>query len=244
MTKTCRQFRERALGLGEAGIPLEEDLQAHLDTCDECRAVAADLEALAAAARQLGPLPVPAESWPRLARSLVAQGVRPPVAPRPVRWTGTWLAVAASLVVALGAALWIVARGPAVPAGGGAAGTSAGDAASSDLVATIETELQLAASHYEKAIAGLEQVAASSEAPLDPEVMAMLRQNLRVIDAAIDDSRVALRTEPGNRLAQESLFEAFRRKIGLLQDTIALMNEMRKGDEAGAARAVESLNKS
>jgi hypothetical protein len=55
---------------------------------------------------------------------------------------------------------------------------------------------------------------------------------------------VALRAHPENRLAQESLFEAFRRKIALLQDTIALMNEMRKGDQAGAARVVESVNKS
>jgi hypothetical protein len=244
VTITCQQFRERALGLGDAGIPLEAELQAHLDTCDKCRAVAADLEALVGTARALDPVPVPADAWPRLARALVGQGVRPPVAQPPVRWTGTWLAVAASLLVTLGAALWVVARGPAVPGPDAAAGAPGAGAPSSDLVATIESELQLAASHYEKAIAGLERVAASSDAPLDPEVMATLRQNLRVIDAAIDDSQVALRAEPGNRLAQESLFEAFRRKIGLLQDTIALMNEMRKGDEAGAARAVESLNKS
>jgi hypothetical protein len=65
-----------------------------------------------------------------------------------------------------------------------------------------------------------------------------------VIDQAIEESRVALRTEPASQVAQENLFEAFRRKIGLLQDTIALMNEMRQGDEAGAARIVENLKKS
>ena len=50
--------------------------------------------------------------------------------------------------------------------------------------------------------------------------------------------------EPDDSIAQESLFEAFRRKVALLQDTIALMNEMRKGDTDGAARIVEGLNKS
>ena len=65
-----------------------------------------------------------------------------------------------------------------------------------------------------------------------------------MIDQAIDESRTALRTQPADQMAQESLFEAFRRKVSLLQDTIALMNEMRKGNQAGAARVAESLNKS
>ncbi len=241
---TCREFRERALELGDAGVQLDAELRAHLDTCDACRAVAAELEAIASAARSLGPRPVPADAWPRLTLALGRAGVRAPVQEAPVRWTGTWLAVAASLILTLGAALWVVARGPVVPPGGNEAGSAAEAPTSSELVASIESELQLAAAHYEKAIAGLEQVATASDAPLDPEVMATLRENLKVIDTAIDDSRLALRREPENRVAQESLFEAFRRKIGLLQDTIALMNEMRKGDEMGAARAVESLNKS
>ena len=103
--------------------------------------------------------------------------------------------------------------------------------------------MQLAASHYEKAIAALEQVANQSDSPLDAEVMATVRQNLAVIDKAIDDSRTALRSQPESQLAQESLFDAFRRKVSLLQDTIALMNEMRKGNQAGAARIGEA-NKS
>ena len=45
-------------------------------------------------------------------------------------------------------------------------------------------------------------------------------------------------------MAQESLFEAFRSKIGLLQDTISLINEMRKGNQAEAARIAGSLHKS
>ena len=65
-----------------------------------------------------------------------------------------------------------------------------------------------------------------------------------VIDKAIGESRSALRAEPANRPAQQSLFEALRRKVSLLQDTIVLMNEMRKGNEAGAARIVEGINKS
>ena len=65
-----------------------------------------------------------------------------------------------------------------------------------------------------------------------------------MIDSAINESRTALRAQPDSQIAQESLFDAFRRKVSLLQDTIALMNEMRKGNPEGAARVVEGLNKS
>jgi hypothetical protein len=65
-----------------------------------------------------------------------------------------------------------------------------------------------------------------------------------VIDQAIGESRVALQAQPTSAPAQESLFDAFRSKIALLQDTIALINEMRKGDQAGAARVAGSLDKS
>ena len=72
----------------------------------------------------------------------------------------------------------------------------------------------------------------------------MLQKNLGIIDQAILDSRLALQTQPTNQLAQASLFEAFRRKVALLQDTITLINEMRKGNQAGAAKVLQNLNRS
>ena len=51
-----------------------------------------------------------------------------------------------------------------------------------------------------------------------------------------------MQKEPENDVAQQSLFEALRSKIALLQDTIALINEMRKGNQEGAARIVSGLN--
>ena len=73
---------------------------------------------------------------------------------------------------------------------------------------------------------------------IDPQTAAMLQKNLRVIDEAIAESRAALGSEPQSAPARDSLFDALRRKVSLLQDTIALMNEMRKGNNAGAAQLV------
>lgn len=136
-------------------------------------------------------------------------------------------AAAALLVVAISAGLWSlwVSREQAEPLR--ATRTEAGDRRAQDLVATVESEIALAAEHYEKAIAGLEEAARASGTELDPDVMATLKTNLALVDQAIDDSRRAVRDQPDNLVAQASLLDAFRRKVTLLQDTVALMREVR-----------------
>jgi hypothetical protein len=62
-----------------------------------------------------------------------------------------------------------------------------------------------------------------------------------VIDQATTSVGPKVQSEPSSQPAQESLIENFKAKIGLLQNTVALINEMRKGNEAGAARIVSGL---
>jgi hypothetical protein len=64
-----------------------------------------------------------------------------------------------------------------------------------------------------------------------------------VIDQAISESRAALKSEPDSAPAQESLFTALRRKVSLLQEMLALINEMRKGNQDGAARILSEINR-
>ena len=106
---------------------------------------------------------------------------------------------------------------------------------------SVEAELRQASEHYEKAINGLEQIAHAEQGALDPRTAATLQKNLAVIDQAIVESREALHTQPNSEPAQQSLIDNFKTKITLLQDTVALINEMRKGNEAGAARIVSGL---
>ena len=87
----------------------------------------------------------------------------------------------------------------------------------------------------------IEAIATTEQSELDPRTAATLQKNLAVIDQAISESRAAVRSEPASEPAQQSLIEGFKTKIGLLQDTVALINEMRKGNEAGAARIVSGL---
>jgi hypothetical protein len=113
----------------------------------------------------------------------------------------------------------------------------------------VEEEFRLAEQHYQNAIAKLEEAAkldqaGSGENTIDPKTADTLQKNLKVIDQAIAESRAALKSEPLSAPARDSLFDALKRKVALLQDTIALMNEMRKGNATGAAHIVDGLNKS
>ena len=47
--------------------------------------------------------------------------------------------------------------------------------------------------------------------------------------------------EPSSEPALASLLDNFKSKIALLQETIALINEMRRGSDTGAAGAVTGL---
>jgi hypothetical protein len=143
-----------------------------------------------------------------------------------------WLALAAALVlVTFGVYLVDVLRTPAPP-GDNRTATSEGPGS----VEAVARELSLALEHYDNAIVELQKVAQTDQTALDPDVAETLKKNLTVIDRAIADSRTALRTDPQNEPARETLIDALKRKVGVLQTTVSLMNEMRKGDAAGAAR--------
>ena len=220
----------------------EQRLLAHLATCPDCSAMAGDFNAIRLTARGLDQPVPPDRAWTRLSAALEAERHQ-----ERRWWTfspgARWqiAAVALALLVIVAGATWTALRqvtpAPAVVAT--APGPSTVDP---DLVRSVETELKLAEEHYEKAIAGLEQITNAGRSTLDPQVAAVLQKNLSIIDQAIGESRDALRAQPANEVAQESLFGALRSKVTLLQETLTLINEMRKGNQEGAARIVSGLN--
>jgi Putative zinc-finger len=218
---------------GTLGATERADVDRHLAACAECRQAVGELRELVRRVSSLEPLEPPARVWRRIARD-VERDKGSPVSAGPARKRGTtpfWLAAAAVLVLAaiVGVRYSTIGRqGPATTAG-------APDAQS------IASELALAEEHYQKAISGLEQIANAEKGALDPRTAATLQKNLAVIDQAITESRAALQAQPNSEPAQQSLLESFKTKIALLQDTVALINEMRKGNDAGAAKIVSGL---
>jgi anti-sigma factor RsiW len=247
---TCAQYRDaiQELADGSLGPVRRAELQTHLDLCDDCRALAADLQKIRAAAASLEPMAPPARVWNAIAGELRKEGrITPPRRTVPA----AVLAIAASLVLVIGGALYMLqSAGDLRPVQQAASGPAtspaadAGNAPQANTVQSINEDLTAAVQHYESAIAKLEQAVNSDNGAIDPETAAVLKRNLPVIDQAIAETKSALKSEPESAPARESLFEALRKKVGLLQDTIALMNAMRKGNSAGAAQLIEDRSKS
>jgi anti-sigma factor RsiW len=244
---TCDTAGERLQDRIDGTIDPAEvrELDRHLAGCASCRGLAADLAAVSDAAAALEPIAVPEHVWLQLAgrwRREHDVGARPPRA-QPRRGYAAFhlLAAAAVLAVAIGGG-WIAWRatgtgGPEVLLERSAgAGAGAGNVAPSVLVETAQKDIEAADQLYTRAIAGLEQAAAGQKDLLSPEVAAMLDKNIEVIDEAIVESRAAVQSQPQSVEARESLFDALRKKVALLQNTISLVSEISRGNQAGASR--------
>ena len=220
----------------------ERALERHVEGCAACRALVADLRTIQAASFTLDrhePHPhVLAALRARLATEAlpVARGRLLAWPASRAAWAG-W-AAAAALVIATMAGIYPLLRTDTRHV------EDQADAVEStgDPVASVVQELEAAAGHYDKAIRDLEQIARSDSGVLDPQLAGVLQKNLQVIDQAIGESRAALKAQPASQDAQESLFDAMRSKVVLLQQTVELINEMRKGNQAEAGRLIQGLN--
>jgi len=230
----------------------QAEVERHLAECAVCRAIVDDLREIRRVAGSLEVRQPPARAWSRIERAIAleqqhAADSQPGDASDAAASGGSsrrtlgWLAAAAVLALAtiVGLRYGVTRQTPRDTATANA--TVASDAAGADASAAIEAELRAAEAHYDKAIKGLEQIATSEQSALDPKTAATLQKNLAVIDQAINESRAAVRAQPTSEPARESLMDSFKTKLALLQDTVALINEMRKGNEAGAARAASGL---
>lgn len=226
---------------GELAADERAAVSAHLGQCASCRATAADLARVRDAARALGPVAPPDHIWLEIAGQIhLADRPTPADATAQTRRRSAawqWIGLAAALVLTTLLTYAVIHLRDQAPA-------TTGNAAASGSVETVAQELSLALEHYDKAIAELELLAKNNDGTIDPVTAATLQKNLGVIDQAIAESRAALANDPQSQPAFDSLIDALRRKVGILQTTVALMNEMRRGNQEGAARVVAGAGKS
>ena len=212
------------------------EVEAHLASCERCRAAVADFSAIRQVTLSLEPELPPAHVWTKLSAAFEAERRSSFHG-----WGFSWQqSLAASLVtLTLVASLAWIGKGLA-PVNNSSARLAS--ATTTKEPTSVKAEFDLAEAQYTSAIEGLESITKRDQSTLDMETADVLQANLTVIDGAITESRAALQTEPDNPAAQDSLFDALRSKLELLQDVVALINEMRKGNPEGAARIVSGLN--
>jgi len=232
---------------GTLGPIRRAELELHLDACEGCRALAEDLKDIARSARALDTLEPPPRVWKAVAAGIHADGGGAALSHAFYRHRSTAvLAIAAALVIAVGASLFVrrtpqsTSPPPAAAPSAAATGTPpapapVGNAGPEDPVQSVVTELAATEKHFQNLVE-----ASEATNTVDPKTAAAMQKNLQVMNEAISETRKALVADPQSAPARASLYEVLKQKIQFLQDTIALMNEMRQGDAAGAAQIVES----
>ncbi|HTG88759.1 MAG TPA: zf-HC2 domain-containing protein [Vicinamibacterales bacterium] len=246
----CEDLNEALVDLvdGRLDGAGQRSVERHLEGCESCRALVEDLRSIRAAAFMLDRREPKAETWSKVQAAIAAEPAPKgrlldmSAARRSFRGTNwpVWLGAAAALILATMIGLLPLMSRPE-PAHDDSAEATAADGTEAT-VESVTAEFEAAEKHYQKAIDDLQTLASKDTGELDPQVASVLQKNLTVIDQAISESREALKAQPANASAQSGLFEGLRTKVALLQQTVELINEMRKGNQAEAGRRVQTLS--
>jgi anti-sigma factor RsiW len=210
-------------------------LEAHLAACSRCRALAADFRALRSAAAALELRMPPPRTWSRIAAGIAES----PAPGAGLAWLSglTWRsAVATGLMVALLAGGTWVSWREVTDARRQTATAAVRDAAGTPADSSVEQQMRTQISH-------MEGIVRTSSSVLPGETQAAYQAGIDNIDSALDNPRAILADEPTNEGAQQTLFELLQSKLKLLQEMIALINEMRQGNQDEAARIVSGMEK-
>jgi hypothetical protein len=203
----CEFTRDRldAYAAGSLAPAEREAVSAHIEGCAECTA---DLEATLFVAPHTAALPreVPADPglWAGIESRLTPRG-------RFRLRTGPLLAMAAALLLAVGAGWWL--RGLT---------TDAGRESRVTRVETLPYEAEVAS--LRNAMNDLEQ-ALIAEGRLPAPLSESFKRDLRTLEAAITEASVALTADPTNEDIRELYRAAFRRKLEALRRAAAVYVE-------------------
>ncbi|MFA5908466.1 MAG: hypothetical protein WC815_06805 [Vicinamibacterales bacterium] len=156
--------------------------------------------------------------WPGVATRLEVR-----TAPRrgQISFTLPQLAMAASLLIAVASGVtWLAVRQPAAPAD-----TQRMVVAESEAIGEVEGDVvnaNFADAQFNAAVTDLEQILHEERDRLDPRTVLVIERNLKTIDAAIQEARMALDHDPANPYLNSHLADARRRKLDLLRHATTL----------------------
>lgn len=219
---TCHEMDERLDGWVDDTLPGGErrQVEEHLAACADCHRRERGLRELlthaAALPRSVTP---PRDLWPGVAEAIERQ--QAPSRPR----FGVWppvLAVAAAVVVALGAVL-LGRPSPApvhtvvIPGPGRSEGARLHPA-------TVELDPGLAAmeSEYQAAAGALMEALQERRGELEPETLARIEGNLAVIDEALAEVHRALEKDPNRPELERMLVSTHRKRVDVLRRMVKL----------------------
>jgi hypothetical protein len=188
-------------------------LEAHLEKCEACRNLLIDMKALVSKARQLEAVEPSEASWLSIKKELIGKD-RKVIAqhkerglffnffPNPQR-----LAIAAGIFLGIFSLTFLFYYGlPFIKNG-------TDDPTKYALIHFKEAE-----QHYQIAIAALNRTMPDQYAKLPPDLAAVFKKNMTIIDDSIRVCQTAIKKHPENQEANAHLMICYKKKIELLNE--------------------------
>ena len=204
----CQEFEAVLEQASEQHLPAEAS--AHAADCADCRSLAADLETIAAMARELS-VPdeePPARVWTQLRAQLEAEGIirTPEFQPAEIEKNAGWFAgvfafMRRPVMVATYAAVMVLVAGYAWQRG---------------RVIDEPNQFPTSAVNAQNNLNKLETQTMADLQTIDPEANVKLRRDLKIVNDFIAVCEKAVREEPKDETARQYLYGAYQQKSQLL----------------------------
>jgi hypothetical protein len=175
---------------------------------------------LAQAISGLGDAQPSRDLWAGVAARLGPRAVR-----RSLTLTVPQLAMAAALLIAVTSGLtWLATQRPALTGGEGAEAVIQAYREPTDAMEPggVMVPANFADAQFDAAVSDLERILREERDRLDPRTVRVVERNLKVIDDAIMEARMALEKDPANPFLNSHLADARRRKLDLLRQAASL----------------------
>jgi anti-sigma factor RsiW len=203
---------------GELDPPTHTALEAHLATCESCRATRDELQRVVARARGIGYREPATDLWGAIETTITADTTRR--GRRHVTLSWARLAAAAAIVALLaGGFAWALASRRTVVV---VTAPPSGDTIATGPRTPPLPEPAMAVASYRGAAADLERAFEAGRGTLRPETIRVIEENLRAIDLAIAQTDSALRRDPGSAYLNQYLAATMQRKLKLLRRAVEI----------------------
>jgi predicted anti-sigma-YlaC factor YlaD len=220
----CQEMDDRLDGWVDDTLPAAErrEVEAHLATCADCREEERRQRLLlthaAALPRSVSP---PRDLWPGIAEHIERRQAWARAWPRLSTWQPA-LAVAAAVVIALGAVL--LERQAPAPVHTVVVPTPATSPTARLHPAAVEMDPGLVAmeSDYQAAATALMEALLERKDEIEPETLASVQRNLAVIDAALAEVHRALEKDPNRPELERMLVSTHRKRVDVLRRMVKL----------------------
>ena len=233
---SCAEFQAMLPDYLEAaalGASQRAAADAHLARCAECGALVNDLRTIMRDARDLPMLTPDRDLWdgiqnrieapvlaiaPRSLDGFAPVPERPLVAPAAAGARAPWrrLAIAASLLVAVTAGVTYTLTARSRVQSAVQDSTALGSA---DLGAIARPVTRLSGTEtFDREIESLRKLVDSRRGDLDPVTVGIVEKNLKLIDQAIAESKVALANDPASAFLNDRLTHAYDSKLQLMRE--------------------------